>query len=148
MSPSDITVIMTSVTAVAAIVAPVITAIYSAKSQERMKRAELYSPRVYDALAEMSKAYSQLSRGDDITDDAESATKARKKATIAYYEFVGAAYKVMSLIPKESIQAQISQLLTELEQYSYFPSERHDELFRHLMRDITKFLQRSRKKPI
>lgn len=70
MSPSDITVIMTSVTALAAIVAPVITAIYSGKTQEQMKRTELYSPRVYD------------------------------------------------------------------------------ELFRQLMRDITKFLQKSRKKPI
>ena len=145
MSPSDITVIMTSVTALAAIVAPVITAIYSGKTQERMKRTELYSPRVYDALADMSKAYSQLSRGTDATDDV---TKVHKNAMIVYYEFSCTAYKVMSLIPKEGIQNQISNLLTEIENYSYFPSELHDELFRQLMRDITKFLQKSRKKPI
>ena len=113
---SVVSAITSAVAAISAIVAPVITAVFTLRSQERIKKQELYSPRVYDALAEMSEAYSSLIRKDCSGDDTD-AVYARGYERFGH--FTASCYKVMALIPGAA-----------------FPSVWHDTAFLEIMSDI------------
>lgn len=145
MTASDIFYIISSLTTVTAIVTPAITTIYTAKSQERVKKAEMYSPRVYDALSDMAKAYSLLMRGEKLPEAESDRQPFYDQAINAYYNFSGTAYTVMALISDKNIQSKITNLITEIQEFSYFPNVLHDKLFCDLMNDITNYLRKLRK---
>lgn len=128
---SVVSAITSAVAAISAIVAPVITAVFTLRSQERIKKQELYSPRVYDALAEMSEAYSSLIRKDYSGDDS-NAVYARGYERFGH--FTASCYKVMALIPDEDIHSKISALL--MDRQTAFPSAWHDTAFLEIMSDI------------
>lgn len=139
---SVVSAVMSSATAVIAIVAPVISSIITVRSQERMKRNELYTPRVYNALAEMSLRYSQLPRYPTATDD-EAMRAEYLEALNKHREFMAACYTVMSLIPGEGIQQQITDLLSSFEG-SLSPNSSHDKMYCKLMNDINEYLRTSK----
>lgn len=139
---SIVSTVISSVTAVIAIVAPVISSIITMKSQERMKKHELYTPRVYDALAEMSLKYSQLPRRSTAT-DRDAYHVEYLEALNKHQEFMASCYTVMSLIPGEGIQQQITDLLNSFEG-SLSPSGNQDKMFCLLMNDINEYLRTSK----
>lgn len=128
---SVVSAITSAVAAISAIVAPVITAVFTLRSQERMKKQELYSPRVYDALAEMSEAYSSLIRKDYSGEDMDTVYM---RALEKFSHFTASCYKVMALIPDEDIHGKISKLL--MDQQTVYPSVLHDAAFLEIMADI------------
>ncbi|MBE6976244.1 MAG: hypothetical protein E7439_03485 [Ruminococcaceae bacterium] len=139
---SVVSAVMSSVTAVIAIVAPIISSIVAAKSQERMKRNELYAPRVYDALAQMSLRYSLLPRISTAT-DSDAAHAEYLEALDRHSEFMASCYTVMSLVPGETIQEQITALLASFEG-SLSPDRKQDKMFCQLMNDINEYLRTSK----
>lgn len=139
-----VSTVVSSVTAVIAIVAPVATSILTIKAQERMKKMELYSPRVYDALAEMSLRYSRLIRGSASRSEEEWRTE-YSEATNRLQEFRAASYTVMSLVPGKGIQKQILDLLNSFD-HSLSPDKRQDEMFSQLMNDINEYMLTSKVK--
>ena len=143
---SVVSTVISSITAVIAIVAPVVSSVVTVKSQERMKKNELYTPRVYDALAEMSLKYSQLPRRSAAT-DVEAREAERLEALARISEFSAACYTVMSLIPGKEIQQQIMDLLASFDT-SLSPNRNEDKMFCQLISDINEYLRTSKiKKP-
>lgn len=134
--------IMSSITAVVAIVAPVITSIITIKSQERMQKNELYLPKVYEALANMAKTYASLHRHSTASDD-DGKNKEYLDALDRYHEFAAASYVVMSLLPGECIQQQISSLVRSLDTHCS-PTRDEDTMFYQLMDDINDYLRTSK----
>lgn len=143
---SFVSTVISSITAMIAIAAPIITSSITIRSQERMKKNELYAPRVYDALADLSVKYSQIPRRSTAT-DVDSAKIEYLEVLERHGEFMAACYTVMSLIPGEGIQRQIMDLLSDLEHYPC-PDDKHDKMFCRLMNDINEYLLTSKvKKP-
>lgn len=132
---SIISAIASSVTAIIAIIAPAITTVCTIRSQERIKKQELYSPRVYDALAEMSESFASLTRKDYSGEDGD---KVYMCALEKFNCFSTACYKVLALIPDKDIHQKISRLLTDRQ--AVYPTPHHDALFIEIMADINAFL--------
>lgn len=139
---SIVSAVMSSVTAVVAIVAPIVSSIVATKSQERMKRNEIYAPRVYEALAEMSLRYSRLPRVSTATDN-DAARTEYLEALDKLSEFMASCYTVMSLVPGETIHQQITELLTSFEG-SPSPDRRQDKMLCQLLNDINEYLRTSK----
>lgn len=137
---SLISTIVSAVTAIIAIVAPVITSIQATKSQERMKKMELFSPRVYDALAEMVKAYAELNHFDLPADGFDTQMILTKEASERCQIFSAASLKVMSLVPSAQVQKHISGLLADIGNTTYSPSPEHDKIFFQLIADVNAYL--------
>lgn len=137
---SQISLILPGISTIVAIVAPVITSIWTIKSQEKMKKLEMYSPRVYDALAELSRTYSKLNRGNNAPNDDESQMALYMAAQSHYYEFMASCYKVMSLVPGAEIHEHISVLLTDIRQFAYSPNRVHDDQFSQLVSEINEYI--------
>ena len=143
---SIVSTVMSCITAVVAVVAPVVSSIVSVKAQERMKKNEVYMPRVYDALAEVSLKYSRLIRKSTACDN-EAMHAEYLEALNRYHEFAAACYTLMSLVPGEGIQQQIAELLACFDG-SLSPYAKHDKMFYQLMNDINDYLRTSKiKKP-
>lgn len=58
MDISVITLIITSFTALAAVIGPIISSVINVRSNERTKRFEQYSPQLYAAVRRFTGAYS------------------------------------------------------------------------------------------
>lgn len=142
---SVISTIASTATALVAIVAPVVTSFLANKSQERMKKMEVYIPRVYDALAEMTEAYGNLTR-IDTSHDEESYNKLYLLAVERCQEFEAACYKVMSLVPGENIQRHIAALLQDIGHSALMPSSEHDKIFCQLISEVHQYLLTSKVK--
>lgn len=141
MTLSDIAIILPSITAIAAIVVPALTSAHASKTQVRIKKYELYTPRVYDALSGMAEAYSLLVRGEMLPETESEREAVFAKASTAYYSFTKTAYTVMSLIPKKDVQSQITELISEISTCYCIPNLDHDKRFCELMNDITEYMR-------
>ena len=143
---SVLSTVMSSVIAVIAIVAPVISSAISTKSQERSKANEIYLPRVYDALEDMSIKYSLIPRNSTAYDENSIAVEYLETLD-RIRDFRGSCYTLMSLIPCEGIQQQIVALLDTFDS-SLSPTKNQDAIFCELMKDTTEYLRSSKvKKP-
>lgn len=92
-------------------------------------------PHVYDALSEMTKSYSSLSReGEQLLH--EKPYEMLQVAQARYEDFRSAAYKVLSLVPGLDIQQQISKLLDAIYKNGLHASPTHDALFFELLNSI------------
>lgn len=130
------------ITAIVAVLVPGIATIYTIKINARIKKYELYSPRVYDAVEKMAKAYSSLLHGEELPENERDQNVVYVNAAKAYYQFAETAYIVMSLIAEKIIQKQINKLLSELSNCYYIPNLDHDALFCKLMNDITTYTRK------
>lgn len=139
LSLSAITAVMSSITAIVAIIVPAITSVHSTKMQERLKRMELHTPRVYDAIADMAETYAHLIREYPNDSDWSAVDYMAKEK---YYCFSAACYKVMGMIPDDSIHNKITALLSD--KRMYMPSDAHDQKFNEIMADITAYLHLSK----
>lgn len=138
---SLVSAIISAVTALAAIIAPVVSAIYTVKSQARTKRMESYSARVYDALAELSRTYGALSRHSAYyDDDTEKQRQMYNLAVASAADFRAACYKVLSLVPGPVVQDKINHLLRHIGTNYFSPRRDDDRIYCELMDDINEYL--------
>ena len=136
---SLISTIASTITAIIAIVAPVITSIFTAKSQERMKKMELFSPLIYDAVAELVKTYAELRQFVPPTEDSDAQYAFIEAATGRCNKFRAACFKVMSLVPTPQVQEHITNLLAEIGNTVLSPDSRHDQIFYQLIADVNAY---------
>lgn len=136
---ADIALIMSSITAIAAVIIPVISTAITLRHNEKLKRTELHSPKIYEAVNQLVGAYSNLMRYDDpnfsppsglSAEDHKGFIRNRNQATyIQFMTFKTACYEIISLIPNAEIHNDLLALLVELERFHHCPDEEHDQLF-------------------
>ena len=138
MTFDEILTLMPTFTAVAAIVAPTISTAITVRSNERMKRAEIYAPRLYAAVQRLSETYAKFNRSPIYsTTESPPQSVVETRAAAAYKEFSAAAYDVMALVADPDVHAQICDLLESLEKYPYVLSEQ-DAKFQALSESLAK----------
>ena len=126
----EVAVIVALITAIAAVISPVITAAINSRSAEQIKRMELFEANTYSVIAEFVKSYSELTDTD---------------FTQPRLDFLCAAYKVMALIPDVSIQSDLSSLVTIIGANKRSNAE-SDKLFGSLMLKISSHLSPKKRK--
>lgn len=137
---SVISLILSSITALAAVIGPVISSIINVRSNERTKRFELYSPQVFAAVRRFSDAYARIPRKRNFDSANEYGRIALNQEFIdSLKEFTAAAYEVASFIPNNQIHDRITVLLTDLKDAKW-ATEEHDRKFQELSASIAKEL--------
>ncbi len=136
---ATISLIMSSITAIAAIVAPTISAIMTIKSNEKIKQLELHSPKVYDAVNRMISSYSKMPRLLDDFDtteyDPERNAQILQHVNSAFSDFRACCYEVIALIPNVEIHQQIASFINIVNLNYHLPEE--EAAFRELVTAIT-----------
>ena len=137
---SVVSLTLTSITALAAVIGPIISSVINVRSNERTKRFELYSPQLYAAVRRFSDAYAQIPRKRSFDSVNEfGRITLNQEAITAYKAFSASAYEVISFIPNNEIQDQIAVLLASLEEAKWASPE-HDQQFQKLTATIAKEL--------
>lgn len=127
---TQFTVIMTSLTALAAIVMPVVNSIVSTRSAERIKRTELYVPCALTALTEVADAYLSLVV---LGDNGEPPAADAWHILPSYRHFSVACYKIIPLVKKRRIRKQVTHFLTTIQRNQYCRDAQIDLAFDDLM---------------
>lgn len=96
----DITVIVALITAIAAIVAPVITSVINSRSALKLKELDMLQNNVYAAVSELTDSFSKLY-------DCNASLP-------ACWNFMSAAYKTMYLIHDTTMQEQLSAIIAAI----------------------------------
>ena len=135
---SLISAIASSATAIAAVAAPVITNFFTLKHQERIKKLEVYSPRVFDAIEELTDAYSKLSY---FHEEGTSSTDAYDKLQSDAKAFSAICHRICALIPNKEIHAKATDLLADLEKRGYLTGQSSNKLFDQLIEMIAEHLR-------
>ena len=105
-----------------------------------MKKMELFSPRVYDGLAEMVKTYAKLKRLDPPTYESDTLMALTQEAFVRCQEFSAACLKVMSLVPTAQVQKYVADLLADIGNTTFVPDARHDKIFFQLIAEVNEYL--------
>lgn len=143
---SQFSAIMSSVTAIVAIIAPVVTSRLTIKSQERVKKMELYNVRVYDALADMANAYASLDTRDTSFGDEAEQRRLYLLSVEKCSNFRSTCLKIMSLVPVSAVRCKINLLLQDIGVSILSPTKEHDQIFYELIKDVNAYLLESRVK--
>lgn len=116
MTFQQLSFILTSVTALAAVIGPVISSVINVRSNERTKKYEMYAPKLYTAVQKLTEAYAKFPRKVDFnkTNDLGRGRLDNEYAS-ALRVFCSAAYEIMSLLPSRELHEQIISFLAELE---------------------------------
>lgn len=142
MDISVVTLILTSLTALAAVIGPIISSVITVKSNERVKRFEQYTPQLYAAVKRFTEAYSKFKRAMDYSGaDKHRQEFLKGQAPEIYREFSAAAYDVISFVPNPEIHEMIIDLLSDLE-YSWKVGTEEDKKFQEIAAAIAKDLSR------
>lgn len=132
-----ISAVASAVTAVVAIVAPIISNIVNVKSNEKLKRLELHSPRVYHAVAQMIISYSNMPRHWDYTEkNLEQKERYYQEVHESFNQFRASSYEVMSLVPNIKIHQQILDCINILEANSGHHFPKNEEAFQKIVAAI------------
>lgn len=132
MDISQITFVLTSVTALAAIICPVISTIIQVKSNERTKRFLSFSPRLYGSIRRFTEAYANYPRkafmpcSESMTED-----HILFSAKSSYCDLSSACFEIMSLVPNAELHRQIISLLSYMV-HSAYATEESDQMFNDL----------------
>lgn len=148
MDTGNLALILSSVTAIAAVIVPAITTAKTIKSNERMKRLELYSPRLFDAVKRMVDTYSQLKRSDqlDNPNGQELSESEKVESRILCSDFFAACCEVMSLIDNNQIQIKLSTLIDDLDSSPVIDSS-SDYTFQQITAAIASEISGNKSKP-
>lgn len=146
MDISVISLILSSVTAIVAVIGPIVSSVITLKSNESLKRLDLYSPRVYEAAQKFMMLYSKIPRYEDLEWKTElEFSNACKKARGPIKEFIAAGYEVASLMPNENIQQNLLSLISKM-QYRSSADEDTDVLFYDVIKSIAPTLAPNKSK--
>lgn len=138
----DITVVslaLTSVTALAAVIGPIVSSAITVRSNERTKRFEQYAPQLYTAVQRFSNAYSDYPRLSELAARNKNREALVDMAKYKYKELSAAAYNVISFIPDEEIHAQTIAFLNSI-QASELATPKEDAMFQELSALLAKEL--------
>ena len=136
MGITEISLVLTSLTAIAAVLGPIISSVINVRSNERTKRDELYSPRVYEALQKLTEAFGKFPRYHEYARASELGRIAiAKEYTAAYKAFTSATYEIMSLLPNQDIHELSIALLADLDDLTCIVSDQ-DKQFQKLAKAI------------
>lgn len=127
----DITVIVALITAIAAIVAPVITAVVNSRSALKIKKLDTLEAHVYTAISEFVRGYSELYDSVGYVGP--------------YRAFMTAAYKTMAQIQDSAIQEQLSSLIADIRKNGGKVTEQTTEKFECITKAISNYLSTSKK---
>lgn len=140
MDIAVISLVLTSATALAAVIGPIISSVITVRSNERTKKFEMYSPQVYAAVQRFTGAYAQFPRKADYSNVSDyGKAQISKDAAAAYRSFSASAYEVMSLLPNCEIHGQIISLLADLDGKKWAEAEQ-DKLFQALAESLAREL--------
>ena len=132
MDFEQLSLTLTTITAIAAILGPIISTIISIRSNRKLRKMEMYAPRIFQAVQKLSDAYSQFPRKADYeaTSDIQRPGLVKKSAS-AHRALIAAAYELMSLIADDDIHAHVNVLIASLEGHKFATSE-HDKKYQSL----------------
>lgn len=122
MDPNTITAWAAMATAIAACVAPTLTAYIHAKAELKMKQMELFHSRYDSALSEFVKAYSELG------------------TFIDFLQFKQKALELMTCIENKDIRTNILFLVDSVEVHDFKATTDSDYLMEKLIDLLTKSL--------
>lgn len=132
--------ILASVSTLAAIICPTISAVITVRSNEKTKRYEIYAPKVYSCVQRMTAAFSSYQDVDIYNgygnDQRRSAAKA---ASDSYRELSSSAYELMSLIPDAALHRQMFAFLAAMDGLPGV-SDKEKQLFHELTLAISREL--------
>lgn len=144
---ADIALIMSSITAIAAVIIPVISTVISLKHNEKVKQTELHSPKVYNAVNQLVTAYTNLMRyaDQDFINSNNSTSEENKRAHVENHKlsygkfkvFKAACYDIITLIPNSEIQDDLLTYLSELENRGYRPEHLDTDNFHSILAKIS-----------
>lgn len=132
--------ILASVSTLAAIICPTISAVITVRSNEKSKRYEIYAPKVYSCVQRLTTAFSAYQDVDNYYgygNDQRSATE--KAAADAYRELSSSAYELMSLIPDAALHRKVSAFLDAMDGLPGV-SDKEKQLFHELTLAISREL--------
>lgn len=132
MDIAIVSTVISGLTAIAALVAPAISAYITVKATERSKKFELYAPQAYGAVRKLTEAYSQFPRQSDYFKVSEyQKENLHFNYTKGYQAFSAAAYEVMSLICAPDIHNLLINLLKDMEG-KHYTGELQDRAFQDI----------------
>lgn len=138
MSNVDFPLLLTSLTALAAVIGPVVSTCITIRSNERLRREELHTPKVYAAISQMISAFHGLHRqGDRVTHSGWDPEQRVRDSQSAYTAFSAACFDLMSLMPNEDIRGQLTYLLQSINSTGFQVSAEHEAVFNQIIAAIS-----------
>lgn len=137
MTTVDLPLLLTSVTALAAVIGPVVSTCITIRSTERLRREELRAPKVYAAISQLINAFHGLHRQNDrVSHSGWDLEQHNKHIREAYTTFSVACFEVMSLMNNEEIRDNLSALLDWICSSNFYVSAEHECTFHQVIADI------------
>lgn len=141
METIDLPLLLTSLTALAAVVCPAISTCVTVRSNERSRRTELHAPKVYESVSRMISAFHLLHRqGDHVSYSGWDQETRLRHSRECFSSFSVACFEVMALLSCENIRSQLTGLLSSLTAAGYQASADHEAVFNQVVADIAKEL--------
>ena len=114
------------ITALAAIIAPVVTASINYKLSMKLKKLEMLESNLYSSISDLAKGYSELIDNSGYLE--------------SYWAFHTSAYKVLAQIPNKSIQKQLGTLLAKIRETNGRATDETNRMFDALILEISSYL--------
>lgn len=132
MDTAIVSIIVSGATAIAALIAPAISANITVKSNERLKRFEIYAPQAFEAVQKLTESYAGFPRKSDYSGSSDyRQSELHTKFANNYRVFSSAAYDVMSFLCSPNVNRLLVELLKDLEGKRY-TGEVQDRAFREI----------------
>lgn len=141
MDNTTLTIITGTFTTLAAIVGPIIGAHINNRSIERVKRMEIYTPQILQAIEEITECYNLLRR----TDESRHRGETEYVVLSPYHNFLREAQKLLVLVPSPKLRKALDVLEAELKSSHYLASGKTDPLFLDLLNAISPEVKRMRR---
>ena len=131
LNSQNLSVILSSLTVIAAIVAPIFTAWITSRSKLKLRRLEFTIEKTSTCISSFVKGYSELKSTSSLD---------------PYWCFFTAAYSLIAQFPVKELQVKVTQLLTMLRKSNGQPSDETDHLFDEILIDISLYLSSEKPK--
>ena len=122
----DVTVLVALIAALAAIIAPVVTALINYKQSMKLKKLEMLESNLYSSISDLAKGYSELIDNSGYLEP--------------YWAFHTSAYKVMAQIPNRSIQKRLVDLLAKIRENNGRATDETNRMFDAFILEISNYL--------
>ena len=124
----DGTILVAVITALAAIIAPVVTSVINARTSLKLKRLEILEAGLNVCISDFAKRYSELTDQHGYMEP--------------YWNFVTASYRAIAQIHDASIQADILALLNYFRENNGSVEKSTDQQFDAIMIRVSKYLSK------
>jgi len=137
-SIAAITLIMTSITAIAAIVGPVVNSVVNAVNQRKITELEIKLPAAYERLDKLAAAYGELYR---FGSDSKNYPKDMYKGSATKFKDFRIAFcQLLPLIPDTEIHMRARDLISQMASEYGGSDEETDAIFFGIIEDIALYI--------